>query len=74
MKPTIEEKQVFSEQIMKLVSDTGLEYIEAIVEYCEQTGLDVETAAILITPALKSKIADEASSINLIERFSKLPI
>lgn len=74
MKPTLEEKQHFSQEIMKLVSSTGLEYIEAIVEYCEQTGLEVESAAMLLTPAVKSKIADEALSSNMIKKFARLPI
>lgn len=74
MKPTLEEKQLFSSEIMNLVSKTGLEYIEAIVEYCEQTGLDVESAATLLTPAIKSKIAEEAVTFKMIKPFARLPI
>lgn len=74
MKPTIEEKQLFSSEIINLVTKSGLEYIEAIVEYCEQTGLEVESAASLLTPMIKSKIAEEAVSSKMIKPFARLPI
>jgi hypothetical protein len=48
--------------------------MDAIVQICEETGVEIEVAATLITSHLKSRIREEAQSINLIKKASKLPI
>lgn len=65
----------FARSIDDLVQKSGLNYIEAIVEHCEQTGLEIEVAASLINSNLKSKIAAVAHDHNLMkEKISRLPI
>jgi hypothetical protein len=48
--------------------------MDAIVQLCEETSVEIEVAATLISPHLKSRIREEAQSINLIKKASKLPI
>ena len=73
--PTKEEMRDFAISIEKLVENTKSTYIEAIVEYCSSTGLEIEIAASLINSNLKSKIASNASDLNLFkEKTTKLPI
>jgi hypothetical protein len=73
--PTKEEMREFALSIERLVSNTDYSYIEAIVEYCNTTGLEIEMAASLINSNLKSKIASDASDLNLFkEKTTKLPI
>ena len=50
--------------------------MEAIMLYCEQTGLEIELAAKLISGALKSKIQNEAEELNFLPRSNtnKLPV
>lgn len=73
--PTKEEMLVFYREIESLVQKSGLNYIEAIVEHCEQTGLEIEIAASLINSNLKSKIAAVAHDNNLMkEKIARLPI
>lgn len=73
--PTKEEMLKFTRAIEELVSCTDYNYIEAICEYCKDTGLEMEIAATLITPNLKSKIHEQAQSLNLIkEKGNRLPI
>lgn len=48
--------------------------MEAIVDYCEEVGLEVEVAATLINPILKMKIEEEAQALRFLQRNSKLPI
>lgn len=73
--PTKEEMKKFSMEIEQLVSNTDFNYIEAIVEYCKKTGLEIEVAATLITANLKSKIQEDAVNLNLLkEKGSRLPI
>jgi hypothetical protein len=73
--PTKEEMLKFTRAIEELVSRTDYNYIEAICEYCKDTGLEMEVAATLITPNLKSKIHEQAQNLNLIkEKGNRLPI
>jgi hypothetical protein len=70
----IEEKEKFSRIIMNLVERDGISYIEAITDYCEEIGLEVELAAKLATPFIVSKISEEAIRNNMIEKVPMLPI
>ena len=51
-------------------------YMDAILWYCEQNQIEVESVGRLISKALKEKIQVEASKVNLIkvEATGKLPI
>ena len=51
-------------------------YMDAILWYCEQNQLEVESVGRLISKALKEKIQVEASKANLIKipETGKLPI
>ena len=66
----------FVEEIEKLCKDKGIEYIDAIVFWCEKNNLEVETAAYWIKkdPVMKSKIQLEAENLNVLKRGARLPI
>jgi hypothetical protein len=73
--PTKDEMAKFARAIDGLVANTDFNYIEAIVEYCKQTGLEIEVAATLVNSNLKSKLANNAMDLNLLkEKGSRLPI
>jgi len=73
--PTKEEQKKFAFAIDSLVSNTDYNYIEAIVEYCKQTGLEIEIAAKLINKSLKKRIESDAMDNNLLKvKSSKLPL
>jgi len=73
--PTKDEMKNFALNIERLVANTDFNYIEAIVEYCKQTGLEIEVAASLINSNLKSKIEIDAMDLNLLKvKGSRLPI
>jgi hypothetical protein len=58
-----------------LVANTDYNYIEAIVEYCKETGLEIEVAASLCNSNLKSKLENDAMDHNMLkEKGSRLPI
>jgi Phage late-transcription coactivator len=73
-KPNLEEMEKFSNNILKIVERDKLDYIEAITEYSEEIGLELDIAASLITPFLKDKISEEARRNNLIEKTPVLYI
>ena len=67
----------FAEAIESLVLDNkDMNYIDAIVHFCEQNNLDVESIPKLISKPLKEKLKCEAMELNLLKRTShaKLPL
>jgi hypothetical protein len=73
--PTKEEMKTFSVEIDRFVSERNINHLEAIVEYCSETGLEMEVAATLINSNLKSKIELLASDLNMLKvKKSRLPI
>jgi hypothetical protein len=73
--PTKDEMKKFAMAIEALVANTDYNYIEAIVEYCKETGLEIEVAASLCNSNLKSKLTNDALDLNLLkEKSSRLPI
>lgn len=73
--PTKEEMRKFAFAIDSMVANTDYNYIEAIVEYCKETGLEIEVAASLINANLKKKLENNAMDLNMLkEKSAKLPI
>ena len=73
--PTKDEMAKFAKEIDNLVSKTDYNYIEATIEYCRKTGLEIEVASTLINSNLKSKIECNAIEFNLLKNKSpRLPI
>lgn len=66
----------FVEEIEKLCRDKNIEYIDAIVFWCQKNNLEIETAAYWIKkdPVMKSKIQVEAENLNILKRGARLPI
>ena len=73
--PTKDEMAKFAKAIESLVANTDYNHIEAIVEHCKETGLEIEVAASLINSNLKAKITSDEMDLNLLkEKGSRLPI
>ncbi len=72
--PTKSEIADFSEKIIELASFERCTIMDAIVGYCEKTGMEIDVASSLISSALKSKIRGEAEELNLLKKSAKLPI
>ena len=73
--PTRDEMTKFAMEIDNLVNKTGYNYLEAVVEYCKLTNLEIEVAASLISLSLKSKIESDAIQRNLLkDKGARLPI
>lgn len=63
----IDKIQEFSNVIFDRVSNGKIEYIDAIVSYCEEQDLEIETVISLISPSLRSKMEEEAIGLRLIK-------
>ena len=64
-------KKRFTEQIETIVLEKGLNYIDAIIYFCETQHLDPESVKNLITPPLKQKIESDAMNYNLLKPNTK---
>jgi len=72
--PTKNEISEFSTLIEELTVELRCSRIDAILEHCKNTGLEIEVASTLISAALKAKIREEAQDNNMLKKQSKLPI
>ena len=68
--------QKFAMEIEKIVADDELNYIDAILHYCETNNLEVESITKLISKPLKERLKWDATRLNFMKRTSraKLPI
>jgi len=62
----------FAQEIEKLVqTDPDMNYIDAIIHFCEQNNIDVESVPKLISKPLKEKIKYEAMELNFLKKTSR---
>ena len=65
----------FALLVEELVKDKKMSYMDAILMYCKDNGIDPSGVSSLINKHLKEKIAFEAQELNMLkEKKSKLPI
>ena len=67
----------FAQEIESLVQvNTEMNYIDAIIHFCEQNSIDVESVPKLISKPLKEKLKYEAQELNFMKKTSraKLPL
>jgi hypothetical protein len=64
----------FSEKIMLRMEALDTDCLDAIVTYCEEVGLEMEVAAMLVNDVLKEQLAEAFAELNYIEKSGKLPL
>ena len=66
----------FAMEIEKIVAEEKINYIDAIVHYCEVNELEVESVTKLVSKPLKEKLKWDATRLNFMKRTSraKLPL
>ena len=65
----------FSIKIEEISNELKISYMDAILWYCEENEIEVETAAKLINSKIKETIAYEASKLNMMkEKINSLPV
>jgi hypothetical protein len=74
--PNKDEITTFSLNIETIVKEKKVTYMDAILLYCDNTGLEIELASKLVSGALKSKIKVEAEELHFLPKSNtnKLPI
>ena len=62
----------FAQEIENLVQvNVEMNYIDSIIYFCEQNGIDVESVPKLISKPLKEKIKYEAMELNFLKKTSR---
>jgi len=69
-----EEKNNFSLEIMQFANTSGLSYMEAITEWCDIRGMEVELAATMVNDVLKDLIQVEATKLRYLPKINTLPL
>ena len=69
-------KEKFASDIESLVLETKMNYIDAIVQYCEVNNIEVDTVGKMISKPLKEKIKCDAMELNFLKKTTraKLPL
>jgi len=67
------DKNKFSMTIENMVKDSNrtINYIDAIVDFCESKDIEIESVVKLIAPSLKEKIKAEATRLNYIKKTTR---
>jgi phosphopantetheine adenylyltransferase len=73
---TIKSLKDFQREIEQLAFEKRIDFMEAVILYCEQTGMEIESAGSLIKTSakMKARIQDEAEALNYFPKTTKLPI
>ena len=63
----------FSQEIERLVKTSGglISYIEAVVTYCAENEIEIETVPKLLSKPLKERLRHEAERLNYMKATSK---
>lgn len=62
----------FAQEIERIVqTNEDMNYIDAIVHFCEKNNLDLESVPKLISKPLKEKIKYEAMELNFLKKTSR---
>ena len=67
----------FAQEIESLVQiHAEMNYIDAVIHFCEQNNIDIDSVPKLISKPLKEKIKYEAQELNFLKKTSraKLPL
>ena len=61
----------FSQEVEKIASENTMNYIDAIVHYCESNEIELESVSKLISKPLKERLRHEAQRLNYMKQSSK---
>ena len=72
MKEVLEDKFMtaakFSQDVEKIAYENSMNYIDAIVHYCESNEIEIESVSKLISKPLKEKLKYDAQRLNFMKK------
>ena len=61
----------FSLEIEEIVKESKLNYIEAVVQFCEDKNIELDSVSKLISKPLKEKLKYDAQRLNFMKKTSR---
>jgi hypothetical protein len=61
----------FSQDVEKVAFENNMNYIDAIVFYCEKNEIEIESVPKLISKPLKEKLKYDAQKLNFMKKTSR---
>jgi len=61
----------FSQDVEKIAVEYSMNYIDAIIHYCEKNEIEIESVPKLISKPLKDKLKFDAQKLNYIKKTSR---
>ncbi len=68
--------QKFAQDIESLVKECRINYLDAIVTYCEENSIEIYNISKLVSKPLKEKLKNDATELNFLKKTTraKLPL
>jgi phage-related protein len=63
--------QKFAQEIEQIVKICKVNYIDAIVSYCEENSIEIESVSKLVSKPLKEKLKNDATELNFLKKTTK---
>ena len=66
----------FAYHIETIRNEKNIDYIDAILLFCERNKIEIEQMASIVSrdPSLKLKVRAEGENLNILKRGAKLPV
>ena len=61
----------FAQEVEKIAHDNSMNYIDAIVYYCESHEIEIESVPKLMSKPLKEKLKYDAQKLNFMKKTSR---
>lgn len=61
----------FSQEVEKIAIENSMNYIDAILHYCEKNEIEIESVPKLISKPLKEKLKFDAQKLNYMKKTSR---
>lgn len=61
----------FSQDVEKIAIENSMNYIDAILHYCEKNDIEIESVPKLISKPLKEKLKFDAQKLNYMKKTSR---
>lgn len=61
----------FSQEVEKIVRDNSMNYIDAIIHYCELNDIELESVSKLVSKPLKEKLKYDAQRLNYMKKTTR---
>lgn len=61
----------FSQEVEQIAHENSMNYIDAIIHYCETNEIELESVPKLISKPLKEKLKYDAQKLNYIKKTSR---